>query len=445
MPVKGISTPSSVIKKVLLFLVLGYAIVDFFPINYSLGLYYFCFLVLICASYCLIFPKQPIVDGSNKLPLMFFVFWLSYALLSYLWAVDRSEALTYCIIILRAGLIFLMFGAMFRDSTIRESAHWFVILVMLGYLGIAIWELLSRQHLPISRLYGSIVPSPTGPFYGENVLAAFLLLFTPYIFLLSKLSKSIIIKYASGLWVLAILAIMIIQGARIALISATLLTLYILAFHSSKSTKVLSLVFLVILVLGLSYYAPAVYDMTVKGLQKEIKSIGFETESVRMSSVKIRKQLFVEGGDIISQSHFMGVGGGNFERYINTDRIYRTGGITNPHNFFLELAGNFGLGMLILFMIVYARWLYMLRRAARFADPSKRDYYRMNFLSLLMFIPSSSLPSSIRWQFLIWIYFAYINAVATSGLKNIVSHHSPTESQSPIPINGVYEESYERI
>ncbi len=172
------------------------------------------------------------------------------------------------------------------------------------------------------------------------------------------------------------------------------------------------MIFVIMLIIGISHFAPAVYELTIKGMQKELSSIGLETESARMSSVKIRKQLFVEGGDLLTNSYFMGVGGGNFERYMDTDRIYRTGGITNPHNYFLELAGNFGLGILFLFLSVYIRWVYLLAQKVRFGDPGKRNFYLMNLLSLLMFIPASAIPSSIKWNFLIWIYFAYINSIA---------------------------------
>ncbi len=402
----------SLFSKILMALMLVYALLDFFPVNASLGFLLFWVIAFVCACYCLIFPQQRLIDRTNDIPVSFFVIWLSYALLSYLWAIEKKEAIVYCLIILRSSLLFTMYGALFRNRKIRERAHWFLIVVMLGYLSIAIWELITRHHLPISRLYGSFVPSPSGPFYGENVLAAFLILFLPYIIMFPKLYNRRSLKYLSGLWILLILSITIIQGARIALISAILLLLYIVLFHSSKSSKLISMIFVIMLIIGISHFAPAVYELTIKGMQKELSSIGLETESARMSSVKIRKQLFVEGGDLLTNSYFMGVGGGNFERYMDTDRIYRTGGITNPHNYFLELAGNFGLGILFLFLSVYIRWVYLLAQKVRFGDPGKRNFYLMNLLSLLMFIPASAIPSSIKWNFLIWIYFAYINSIA---------------------------------
>ena len=39
-----------------------------------------------------------------------------------------------------------------------------------------------------------------------------------------------------------------------------------------------------------------------------------------------------------------------------------------------------------------------------------RQRYLMYFISLLLFVPASSVPSSIRWDYFVWIYFAAVNS-----------------------------------
>ena len=137
--------------------------------------------------------------------------------------------------------------------------------------------------------------------------------------------------------------------------------------------------------------------------------------TVQMSSINIRKQLFSETFDLVTLSGFMGVGGGNFEHYMDTDREFRTAGIINPHNWLLEIVGNFGVIILAGFLYIYLRWLYLLYMKYRSSSGREKSLSLMYLVSLVLYLASSSLPSSIRWHHLMWVYLAGINAFCFSS------------------------------
>jgi teichuronic acid biosynthesis protein TuaE len=320
-------------------------------------------------------------------------------------------ALDYAILIFRYLCVFMIFSAALRDPRLLGKMHLFFVGILVLYLLTAVWEMATWNHLPTSRMYGRNHFAPTGPFYGENILAAFMLLLLPFLMFLPKLYRKPWVKILCGGLVLLFMLVIVIQGARIAMLAATLAVLWVYLFYSSARTKTIGVV--VILMAGFMFYqiTPSGVKFARFMLSRELRSFGSERETVTMSSLKIRKQLFVETFDLASSTALMGVGGGNFEHYMNTDREYRTAGIINAHNWLLEILGNFGVIILMGFLYIYIKWLYMLWRLYMKSRGRERYLYLMYLMSLLLFIASSALPSSIRWNHLIWIYFAAINAV----------------------------------
>jgi teichuronic acid biosynthesis protein TuaE len=268
------------------------------------------------------------------------------------------------------------------------------------------------HHLPSSRYFTKQTFIPSGPFYGENILAAFMLMILPIMLFLPKLKHNLVVKLFSGLGVLLILLVITIQGARIALLAAAALIGFVWLRLTSLRTKLISVIILIMFAWGIWHFAGSFIRLTWGIFGREVTSISSESSAIRMSSVKIRKQLVTETLDILSGSGFVGVGAGNVEHYMDTDRVYRTAGIINPHNYFLELMSNFGLGFLLVFLGMYTMWLYRMYMAMKHGVPEQKAYHLMYLLVLLMFIPAAALPSSIKWNHLIWIVFAQINQIS---------------------------------
>lgn len=386
------------------------AFLEFFQFNYSLSTLITFALVPIAIAFIFLYPRTPLIRKEEFEPVLFLLFWLGYSLCSYIWAQDRLLAADYSLLIFRYLFLFMFFSAVFRDHRLLSKLHLFLAFIAFLYIVTGIWEILTLDHLPPSRFYGSKFYRPTGPFYGENNMAAFMLLLTPFLLFLPKLYPKLWVKIGTIIGILLSTLIIIIQEARIAMLAMAAFLLWFLTFHNRVHTWLFVFLLIALIVGVVNYYAPSLLHFGLNMLSREVSSLENESRSVRLSSINIRKQLFWETFDLAFLSNLMGVGGGNYEHYMDTDREFRTAGIINPHNWVLEILGNFGIIILGGFLYIYIKWLYLLYKKVHISRGREKYLGLMYLSSLLLFIATSSLPSSIRWNHLIWIYFAGINA-----------------------------------
>lgn len=386
------------------------ALLEFFQINYGVSTLYTFAMMPVAICFVLIYPKTPLIRKQEFEPVLFLLLWLGYSMFSYIWAQDRLLAADYSLLIFRYLFLFMFFSAVFRDHRLLSRLHLFLAFISFLYIAVGVWEVLSLNHLPPSKYYGSKFYRPTGPFYGENIMAAFMVLLFPFLLFLPKLYTSLWVRIGTLIAILISSFIIIVQGARIAMLAMAAVLLWFLTFHSTARSWLMVFLLVALIVGGVNHYAPSLLNFGLKMLSREVSSFGEESRTVQMSSINIRKQLFVETFDLTVLSGFMGLGGGNIEHYMDTDREFRTAGIINAHNWILEIMGNFGIIILTGFLYIYIRWLYMLYK--KYRNSTGRDkYLSLIYLSsLVLFAATSSLPSSIRWNHLIWIYFAGINA-----------------------------------
>jgi len=373
---------------------------------------YFILVACVCFIYAIIDKDIAIINEVNLVPVLFLLALSAYSLLSYNWSIDKRISLVHSKLILKKTALFIIISVFSRDQRVKKYAHWFWFFLLLAYLGISFWEIVSWKHLPQSIYYNRAIFVPTGPFYGPNQMAAVFNLLFPFFLFIPQLTKD---KWFLGVFsficALLMVAIVIIDGARIAIIATLGLLLFTLFFLYSGKMRRTVFLLIGLIILGLLIFAKPLVTYTIQKLNAEISSIGQESKSCVMGSIKIRSRLIPENVEILAHSGFMGVGAGNVEHYMLSGRIYRTGGISNPHNFFLELMANYGLLFLLGFLYIYGIWLYRLWRAIK-VNPEQRQYYEMFFFVLLMFIPAASLPSSIIWEHHYWILFAFINEIS---------------------------------
>lgn len=395
----------------LLLLILGlYAPLEFYTFTNNLvGITHYLVLGL-CLVLIFIYPETPLIQPRNIRPFLFLAGWTILNLASYIWAMDKALVLNYTVFILRYTTLFLIYNKLFEDPVPLRGFHWFLFLLVLLYVGTALVEMLTFKHLPVSRHYGKGSFIPSGPFYGENQLASYLLLFSPFLLFVPRVSGKRWLAVLSAPVILVVAVITVIQGARISMIALGVFLAYFFIVQTTWKNKVILLLAASLLAGGIyARYNREVY-LLYQVFKKQAGTLSSEQTSIYMSSIQIRVQLIKETLDMAARSGFIGVGGGNYEPHMQGDAIYRTGGITNPHNYFMELLGNWGLPGLFGFLYLYLYWLAGLWKLYRKSTGADRQRYLMYLISLLLFVPASSVPSSIRWDYFVWIYFAAVNS-----------------------------------
>ncbi len=344
--------------------------------------------------------------------LLFLGLWFSYALLQFIWAYDKISALDYAIRIGQYLIIFLIFSQFLVQRKRQEYLVIFFQLLFLTYMLIAVWELVTNNHLPVSRLAGIPIPVPTGPFYNENNFASYLLILIPFLTVRTWLTRNLVLRSLIILSVVFAMVVMLIQGARICIAALTLYLGYYYLFCASAFSKILSVILVICAFTSFVTFYPQHWKLAKTFAMFQINTVKTEMKSVVVSSLKIRAQLLKEGMDMAWASGLMGLGGGNFEDRMKSGRYHRTSWVVNAHNYWMELFVNFGLVIVFLFLYFCIRWLIRIGRLLRGCLTEDKKFYRACFFSFLLFFPLTLVPSSLKWMYSIWIYLAFVNDVA---------------------------------
>src|SRR5690606_29810663 len=114
--------------------------------------------------------------------------WLAYNLFSYIWAKDNLEVLRYSLWIVRYLVLFLIYSKLFTYFRYLRWFQWFLYGIVLLWVATAVVEMVTFKHLSVSKHVGELTYMPTGPFYGENHLAAYLMLFSPFLIFVPVIS-----------------------------------------------------------------------------------------------------------------------------------------------------------------------------------------------------------------------------------------------------------------
>lgn len=415
------------LRHILLGLTCLYTFLIFMPIKMLLISIVLTALVAFGFIYLIVPGRKIHLDQLTAEVYIFFIFWIIWSLAGIFWAQDQIAVLSAIPNQVIYLFIFVLISQVLSSYERQQKMVIFFQAIFLIYNIVFLWELLTRNHLPGSRFYGTKIPIPTGPFFNENNTASLCLLLIPFLTVSSPLNKK---KGFKGLMIAAViffLAITIIQSARITVI---LLLLYLVLygiFKASWFSRLVTAGILIVVVLLFVNLYPKIAKIAQSYINYQYESLLQENSDIKMTSLKVREALMKEGFDIAAGSYFLGVGGGNFEDRIMSGRYHNTSWILNAHNFWIENLANYGILIFLGLLYFYFRWLYRIGNLTyKAVNHENRQFYSACFLSMLFFIPLTFIPSSLRWFFPAWFYLAVMNAVSSNPLtfsktKNYIS------------------------
>ena len=415
------------INKFLLYLVIitGFLGSWLFPIkiaNFNL----FLFRLLIIGSWVFFFLYVFLEDNGNiiishikvRKSLLFLLIWFIYALLSILWAIDKSLAirdLTFLFIALSVIFLSVFFIKTDKDL-IRLYGAWLFALFIL--IGVGYWEFFSGNHLPTSRYFHAVhmrkVFIPTGTFYNPNDYATFLSISFPLLMVQLSFHKKTFLRVLI-FFVLVLIAFLVFRTDSRANILALVFETAMFFIIGIKWNNKLIVIFGLIAALLLTNFISATF---VEGLFHEVQ--GTITSIIRQyqnrtGSLAIRMNLFANGFWFLYQTYGFGVGSGNAEYWMATDPKYNTQGFLNLHNWWIEILTNYGLLIFIGYIFLLIIITTNLVRNLKYQDRKKIvTYFPMAFLIswggfLFASLSSSSLMSQKHHWFLLAISLTYIN------------------------------------
>lgn len=316
---------------------------------------FLAFLILLYFVNCL---KHQKIHFNKNLQIynLFFYIWFFDIISSVLWAQDKYSVLSGIFYFLIYYIVMLCITKLV-DEKMENRVVKILQFSAFIVLFLALIEYLDYFRFSNSRYYGitnhdlfltSAYKAVTGPFHNENDFSLFLGFLFPFLIIgILKSKKSF--KCLFLILTLFLTYLVYFNNSKLVLIMLVFQVFCFFIFIKWKkfSSSVKYLV---------SFFCVIFLIVTVIGVL-----IPYTIELVKASfnnSANIRLNLILTLKYSMLETHFLGAGIGNF-KFVIDPNLY-TGGIVNPHNWWVELMVEHGLLIFILYSIVFTSLIFNL-------------------------------------------------------------------------------------
>lgn len=312
------------------------------------------------------------------------------------------------------GILLLQLRAYSRGSLTALRRGW--VLAFLATAAVATWELTTGQHLPssaVERVGEEALRGITLSTFGNpNNYAAFLLLAAPFLVWSHASSRRRWARVFYAACMLSLPALLFLTASRVALLGlvAELGTLWFL----SRRYRGRILVYVGLLgVAGLlAFRLVGVEPRMLMELSALIGGVG------EGGSIARRWNLLLSGLWLLAASWGLGVGPGGFVVLLRRGAVpFDTGGLADPHNFWIEVLSQYGLPVFICFVawITYLAVQVWRKLGRSVADPEELGTRRVAetvLVGLAGYFFAAVANSSYMMQSTNWMFWASILVMA---------------------------------
>jgi hypothetical protein len=277
------------------------------------------------------------------------------------------------------GLSYLIFSLLWIKKDFIVANYRLILFFFLGLfildLNIAFLEFLTSFRYPISRLstinhwfgreynffasgtecfdWNYVLSSPTGLHWNQNNLAFVLIIFFSFTFLIKN-------GWLKNILRTIVIILVVSAGARLGFYALILLyfILWISEWRLKKWQQLLPILTFIFILTDGFYILPT--------QMKKVKEVAVISKSEftdrfpeycyeKLSSGETRRQLMVEGKELISENLILGNGAGGFTQRMNDLNQMRNNKdqlVINAHNFLIELLVDFGIFILLPIILI---------------------------------------------------------------------------------------------
>jgi teichuronic acid biosynthesis protein TuaE len=361
----------------------------------------------------------------------FVLSWLFFSFVSGLWSLDLIGWLN-SVFTMTGGVAMtaLIFQYVNNKDEITKMFK-IVAVVSVVYVFIGFREIYTGEYKYLidenKSFYSTIsastsqmgIPIPVAVFGNPNNYALFLifsLCCTLFVILSSKpkLSKRLYLLLA----VLSAFLILATQS-RAAIIATIVFAIICVAgsslILSSKKTVFIWAVFFGLLGVSAIYYFDRFY------LVGELLAI--EVDDSEMGSDNIRINLLKNGLFFLGNTYLIGVGSGQIGIYMETKSPYFTFGVTDMHNWWMEILASSGIIIFVVYLVVYIKTLRNMMNNVRFnTDTDLRWLNLLGFAFLSSFFVAAVGPSSVlmsEWSWPLLALFMKVPFIGKKAVRNL--------------------------
>lgn len=322
--------------------------------------------------------------------------WVVWGGFSVFWAPSVATAITDVLAVafgFGVGIALLALGATKESAMPWLRRGWVTAFLVTG--GVAVWEITTGNHLPSAFVENmpdyALRTLAISTFGNPNNYGAFLALALPLLLLSYDSATRPFWRALYGLMIPLLFVAVFLSASRSALLGVLLqMLLYVFVFGTMRR-----IVWAVIGAVGILVGA-AYAGMSLEEFRLLAKLQGaFSDSALESGSLSIRLSLTLNGLWMIATSYGLGVGAGGYEQAVQDPQVpFGTGGLINPHNFWIEIASEYGLVVIGLFVILMARFMVIALRAYRKRlDPWAQTLLLMGLGYLLATVANSTYVS----------------------------------------------------
>lgn len=348
-----------------------------------------------------------------KTYLKFFALWLGYSFISMTWAADQIEALRNIIFLFMGISIVFFLVYYFRNLNYLKWLYWLWVLIFVALIPIGIWEVMTGNHLAVSGLSKETRPlalfGPTTVFYNQNDFATYIALTLPMTLVWIRYYPKLYSRVLGVLVFIAGLFLLMMTTSRSCFIAVFMGLAFWFIFLLNLNNKIKTLaVGAFICILFILAFPNQIKDSLtiVENQMNSLSAVG--SQAGDDLSIDIRRNLIKNALYFTVQSVGFGVGAGNAEYYMDHYKIYPTGGITNVHNWWAEIAVNYGIFIFVGYVVLYITLIFNLWRAyKRLMNHTEKMICEALLVGLVSFFMASISSSSIIAFPPQWIFFGF--------------------------------------
>lgn len=338
----------------------------------------------------------------------FYLVWFLYSLFTVVWVFDRSSWLKSSYFIGNGLLAILILYLFIRKEAELRAVFYLSYVMVIVHNLIGWFEIYSGKYLfaDLSIIdkydqFGSNpnLRTPISIFANANNFATFLIGGMAIALLVFKVSKSVLIKYSS-LLVMASSSLLIFKSLSRANLIALVIgitTLVVLNLFDKKNVSG---------ILGVGALS-LIAVFNIERIFLLVHSfIGDATIHIASGSDRTRTNLIKTGFDFLVDTFGFGVGAGNIEYWVGNRGTMNVHGITNMHNWWMEILVGYGVIIFVGYIAVYLHIFFTLVKYFRITDdPFIKDTSSVFIGFMVAFIVAAMSASSLisaEWLFFFW-------------------------------------------
>lgn len=348
----------------------------------------------------------------------FMLFWVVYSFLPIIWIKDFSAWAKMYIFLLSGFITTWYIGLYLTSKNDIINALKVIELLSVVFGIIAMYEIFTGNYLFLnedslsyyqerSQLYSTIgFRVPISVFSNPNNFSLFLLLSVFGSMGLSKTKKTKPGRLLSMTFTLFFIFLLMTTQSRAGFIGLVL-GFMAYGFILIKRTNAKNFwKFILVLVVALFFAIPWLIEN--KELFEALITINLNATS---GSDSVRINLIKNGFIFLFKTFFLGVGLGNIEYYMANYGIFSTSGITNIHNWWMEILVSSGIFVFVFYIYVYLKNMKRLYKFSLLNFDKKMQHLSTIFLSFWVgFFVASIGASSLMYNEWIWPVMAIVMA-----------------------------------